>query len=471
MSRPTELLKKAIRVTTYAELEQFVHAFARGLLNLLILIGAPGLQKSQLVRQTLGDRVFWIEGNATPFRIYCDLYSHRNQPIVLDDGDALLHDPRGVRLLKSLCQTDVVKQVSWDSDARTLKTEGIPRRFPTSSPVIIIGNEWKTPNSHVSALQDRGHLIHFVPSSLEVHWRTAEWFRDQEILDFVAERLHLVAEPSMRDYVRAGELREAGLDWQRYWLERCLSGPALLVARLKAEPSFGSEENRVREFMSRSKHSRATYFNIAKKLRRSENTRRLELKNTSPIESSEADLSSNSAAAQATERQQTSGQGNARGDGPSYPVAPRQSVPAAGLEMKKTVYNIGYGGRAPSSFVGLLKGHGIEKVVDVRSNPRRASLGSYILSSDPTKGIVKLLGDGGIGYEWLPELGNPEPKDREMTAFRELAPRFPELTRRLVEAASCEAVCVLCSEKKVASCHRELIVEYLRHQGWEVIDL
>jgi hypothetical protein len=34
-----------------------------------------------------------------------------------------------------------------------------------------------------------------------VHTRTAEWFWDQEIFDFLAERLHLLLEPSMRHYV------------------------------------------------------------------------------------------------------------------------------------------------------------------------------------------------------------------------------------------------------------------------------
>ena len=58
-----------------------------------------------------------------------------------------------------------------------------------------------------------------------------------------------------------------------------------------------------------------------------------------------------------------------------------------------------------------------------------------------------------------------------MAAFRTLVPRFPELTRRLVEIASREVACILCAERKVTDCHRELIVEYLREQGWEAVDL
>ncbi len=39
--------KSAIRVTSYADLDQYVEAFGRGHLNLLILVGAAGLQKTR----------------------------------------------------------------------------------------------------------------------------------------------------------------------------------------------------------------------------------------------------------------------------------------------------------------------------------------------------------------------------------------------------------------------------------------
>jgi len=56
-------------VDSYSQLVQFVEAFAEGHLNLLILLGQPGLAKSQTVRRPLGDQC-WIEGNATAFGVY-----------------------------------------------------------------------------------------------------------------------------------------------------------------------------------------------------------------------------------------------------------------------------------------------------------------------------------------------------------------------------------------------------------------
>lgn len=65
-----------------------------------------------------------------------------------------------------------------------------------------------------SAVEDQGDVLLFEPSGLEVHRRTAAWFWDQEIFDFVGDHLYLIDEPFMRDYYRAWELKRAGMDWQ-----------------------------------------------------------------------------------------------------------------------------------------------------------------------------------------------------------------------------------------------------------------
>jgi hypothetical protein len=35
--------------------------------------------------------------------------------------------------------------------------------------VALIGNDWKTLNADVAALEDRGHVLVFEPTALEVH--------------------------------------------------------------------------------------------------------------------------------------------------------------------------------------------------------------------------------------------------------------------------------------------------------------
>jgi hypothetical protein len=256
-----------IRLTRYADLEKIVHGFARGDLNLLILLGGPGLGKSRVLRQATAGDACWLEGNASAFGLYCQLWKHQNRPVVLDDLDGLYASRDGIRLLKCLTQTEPHKTVSWYTDAATLLREQIPQEFRTTTRVAIITNEWQTLNRNVAALQDRGHLVIFEPTTLEVHTRTSQWFWDQEIYDFVGERLHLIAEASMRHYLAAWELKQAGLDWRSLLLSRCLSGRQLLVAQLKANPRYASEAERVQAFVAGGGGSRSTYFNLSKKLR------------------------------------------------------------------------------------------------------------------------------------------------------------------------------------------------------------
>ena len=73
----------------------------------------------------------------------------------------------------------------------------------------------------------------------------------------------------MRDYALAWELKRAGMDWGTWLLERWgMTGKRLLVAKLKADPSLGTEAQRVRAFIEQQGGCRATYFNHAKQLGR-----------------------------------------------------------------------------------------------------------------------------------------------------------------------------------------------------------
>ena len=256
----------ALTLHTYADLKRFAQAFADGHLNLLILTGPPGVGKTRATAAAMPGACL-VDGNTTAFGLYLRLWEGRDQPVVIDDVDGLHRDRSAVRLLKALCATEPIKTLAWNSDARTLASEDIPRRFTTTSKVAIIANDWSRLNIDVAALEDRGHVVHFDPSAIEVHTQAATWFRDQEVFDYVAAHLHLLEQPSFRLYVRAVELKQAGMDWRSSVLAMCLSGTLLVVAKLKADQSFPTEEERAKAFVAGGHGCRATYFNLAKKLR------------------------------------------------------------------------------------------------------------------------------------------------------------------------------------------------------------
>jgi hypothetical protein len=255
-----------LHVTTYDRLEAYLRAFAGGHFGLLILVGAGGLAKSRSVRAALNGQACWIEGNATPFGMYVKLYRHRDQFVVIDDVDALYADRSGVRLLKCLCQTEDDKAVAWHSDARSLERQGIPREFSTRSRVAIICNDWKTLNKNVAALQDRGHVLLFEPGAAEVHRQAGTWFDDPEIYQWFAANLHRVREPSMRHYVRARELKAAGMDWTDVLAAEDENRRARLAAELLASDAYVSTAARVKAFVEQRGGCRATFFNYRRKL-------------------------------------------------------------------------------------------------------------------------------------------------------------------------------------------------------------
>jgi uncharacterized protein (DUF488 family) len=132
-----------------------------------------------------------------------------------------------------------------------------------------------------------------------------------------------------------------------------------------------------------------------------------------------------------------------------------------------TFYTIGYGGRAPDEFAGLLVAHGIRSVADVRIRPERASMGAYVKARTADKGIQKLLGQRRIAYHSILELGNLfRDLDDWRPSYRALLERAGDLLVARLGGLP-EPFCLLCAEKRVADCHRLVIAEFLvTTRGW-----
>lgn len=122
----------AIPVYTYAEMMRYLRKFAAGDLALVLLLGRPGIGKTEMARSALNigsetDCIgpLYVEGHAQPFGLYHYLWLHRDQPIVLDDLDRLYAKSDCVRLLKALCNNRRTKRLSWLSHV-IHNLEGVP---------------------------------------------------------------------------------------------------------------------------------------------------------------------------------------------------------------------------------------------------------------------------------------------------------------------------------------------------------
>jgi len=98
--------------------------------------------------------------------MYQLLYQNQNKPVVIDDIDSLYGDKAAVRLLKSVCNTDKIKRLRWDSTHKSIGygDDQTPPEFITKSKVCLIANKWETVNENVRAIEDRAIIIVFDPT-------------------------------------------------------------------------------------------------------------------------------------------------------------------------------------------------------------------------------------------------------------------------------------------------------------------
>ena len=245
-------------VRTYDEFRGLVEAFASGAYELLVIVGGPGLGKSEIVKRimqgTLG-ALGWglIKGKHSPLDLYERTWRFRTVPLAFDDLDDLLQKKENVMLLKCLCETQPVKRIAWSSRYAAFANGELPKSFESISRVCLIANDWNALDRNIAAVFDRGLVVLFQPTALEVHREIARggWFDDDEVFRFVGQNLFLVTESSFRFYKIARDHKRAGLDWQALTLRTMeieADPKQILVARLLADPQYESDAARFEAF-------------------------------------------------------------------------------------------------------------------------------------------------------------------------------------------------------------------------------
>ena len=141
----------------------------------------------------------------------------------------------------------------------------------------------------------------------------------------------------------------------------------------------------------------------------------------------------------------------------------------------KELWTIGHSTRTLSEFLGMLKSFDIEALVDVRHFP-----GSRKFPHFNTEVLAEAMSADGIKYEHIVSLGGrrkPYP-DSQNTAWRHPAfrgyadymgtPEFREGIDHLKVIALNFRTAIMCSEAVWWRCHRSLIADLLKSEGWNV---
>lgn len=160
-------------------LNEMTKAVKHGDVRAMIVSGPPGVGKSFGVEAVLEkDDLFnklanrkpkyeVVKGAMSALGLYAKLYEFASagNVVVFDDCDDVLYDALSLNILKAALDSSAKRWISWNTDSRLLRSEGIPDRFEFKGAAIFITNikfehvRSKTLKSHLDALESRCHYI------------------------------------------------------------------------------------------------------------------------------------------------------------------------------------------------------------------------------------------------------------------------------------------------------------------------
>jgi uncharacterized protein (DUF488 family) len=145
--------------------------------------------------------------------------------------------------------------------------------------------------------------------------------------------------------------------------------------------------------------------------------------------------------------------------------------------MRK-IWTIGHSTHPIETFIDMLKAFGIQVVADVRHYP-----GSRRYPQFNQESLKASLEEAGIIYTHFIDLGGRRrpAKDSKNTAWKNEAfrgyadhmqtPVFKKAITELEQLGMKQHTAYMCSEAVWWSCHRSLISDHLKNQGWEVLHI
>lgn len=147
-------------------------------------------------------------------------------------------------------------------------------------------------------------------------------------------------------------------------------------------------------------------------------------------------------------------------------------------QQNKIIWTLGHSTRTRDEFIEMLRSFQIELVVDIRSYP-----GSRKFPQFNKEALEISLPENKVQYIHLKNLGgrrkaNPDSKNTAWrhTAFRGYADymdtdAFKEGITELEKLGLEQRTAYMCSEAVWWRCHRSMVSDYLKVQGWKVMHI
>jgi hypothetical protein len=224
-------------------LTEMTKAVKRGDVRAMIVSGPPGVGKSHNVEAVLQkDGLFDVLGERKPrfevvkgamssIGLYSKLYefSDAKSVLVFDDCDDILQEELSLNILKGALDSNARRFISWNTDSRILRSEGIPDRFEFKGAAIFITNikfehvRSKKLRSHLDALESR---CHYMDLEMDTQREKMLWIHNivqqgmleryefddatkTEVLAFISQNKDALRELSLRMVLKISDLRKA----------------------------------------------------------------------------------------------------------------------------------------------------------------------------------------------------------------------------------------------------------------------
>lgn len=239
-------------------LNDMTKAVKEGAVRAMIVSGPPGVGKSHGVEavlakadlfNTLADRkpkYEIVKGAMSAIGLYAKLYefADRGNVVVFDDCDSILLEDLSLNILKGALDSSKRRFISWNTDSRLLRSEGVPNRFEFKGSAIFITNikfehvKSKKLRDHLDALESRCHYIDLQMDTerekilrIEQVVRQGDMLEDydfkpwdtDDILDFIKANADRLRELSLRMVIKIADLKKGmPQNWQAVARTTCM---------------------------------------------------------------------------------------------------------------------------------------------------------------------------------------------------------------------------------------------------------
>jgi len=225
-------------------LNEMTRAVKQGDVRAMIVSGPPGVGKSFGVEAVLQKADLFntlaekkpkfevVKGAMSSIGLYAKLYefAEAGNVVVFDDCDSILMEDLSLNILKGALDSSERRWISWNTDSRLLRSEGIPDRFEFKGAAIFITNikfehvKSKRLRDHLDALESRCHYIDLQmdtnrekilrikqvvnSNDMLARYEFEQCIKD-EIVEFVETNQDRLRELSLRMVLKLADLRKS----------------------------------------------------------------------------------------------------------------------------------------------------------------------------------------------------------------------------------------------------------------------